>query len=382
MVRRAARRAQHGGLVMKLALEGVGKTVEGEMHLADISCPFNSGINVLLGPTGAGKTSLLRLLAGLDRPSSGRILLDGQDITALGVKKRSVAMVYQQFVNYPSLTIYENIASPLRQGATRVPAAEIDGRVREAARLLHIDNLLDRMPNQLSGGQQQRTAIARAIVKGADLLLLDEPLVNLDYKLREELRIELRSLFAKRDTVVVYATTEPSEALLLGGDCVVLDRGRALQSGPTLQVFHHPATTRVGELFSDPPMNLLEATIDHGHVRLAPELAFPLPAHMRDLAPGRYRLGVRPNHVTLQTAGAEGVAIDAQVDLAEISGSETYLHLRHHDLAFIAQVKGVHAFELGAPARVWLDRARLFAFDAESRLVGAPGNGIAAGTGG
>src|SRR4051812_19843809 len=266
---------QHGGLVMQLIIDNLGKTVETEMHLAEISCAFGSGINVLLGPTGSGKTSLLRMLAGLDHPTTGRIQLDGRDITALGVKKRSVAMVYQQFVNYPSLTVYENIASPLRQGAKRVGAAEIDSQVREAARLLHIDNLLDRMPHQLSGGQQQRTAIARAIVKGADILLLDEPLVNLDYKLREELRIELRSLFARRDTVVVYATTEPSEALLLGGNCVVLDRGRVLQTGPTLQVFHRPATTRVGELFSDPPMNLLDATVDHGHVRLAPDVAFP-----------------------------------------------------------------------------------------------------------
>jgi glycerol transport system ATP-binding protein len=360
---------------MQLNLESIGKTVGGETHLAEISCPFTSGINVLLGATGAGKTSVLRLLAGLDRPTTGEILLDGKDITALGVKRRSVAMVYQQFVNYPSLTVYENIASPMRQGAKRVAAAEIDAQVRESARLLHIDNLLDRMPHQLSGGQQQRTAIARAIVKGADILLLDEPLVNLDYKLREELRIELRSLFAKRDTIVVYATTEPSEALLLGGNCVVLDRGRALQAGPTLQVFHHPATTRVGELFSDPPMNLLEAAIDQGQVHLASDLAFPLPPHMRELQPGRYRLGVRPNHVSLDNAGSQGVAIDATVDLAEISGSETYLHLRHQDLAFIGQVRGVHTFDLGAPARVWLDRTRLFAFDADGHLVGAPGKG-------
>jgi glycerol transport system ATP-binding protein len=357
---------------MKLSLENLGKTVGREMHLAEIACAFSSGINVLLGPTGAGKTSLLRLLAGLDHPTSGKILLDGQDITALGVKKRSVAMVYQQFVNYPSLTIHENIASPLRQGRTRVSESEIDSRVKEAAKLLHIDMLLQRMPHELSGGQQQRTAIARAIVKGADILLLDEPLVNLDYKLREELRIELRGLFARRDTIVVYATTEASEALLLGGNCVVLDRGRALQAGPTLDVFHRPAVTRVGELFSDPPMNLLDATVEQGRMRLAPDVAFPLPSHMRDLSPGRYRIGVRPNHLSLQSQGGDGVPIDATVDLAEISGSSTYLHLRHHDLAFIAEVKGVHALELGTPAKVWLDRSRIFAFDPEDRLVGAP----------
>ncbi|MBW8853518.1 MAG: ABC transporter ATP-binding protein, partial [Bradyrhizobium sp.] len=122
---------------MKLTLDNLGKVVSGEMHLADISCAFSSGINVLLGPTGAGKTSLLRLLAGLDRPTSGTISLDGKNVTALGVKQRSVAMVYQQFVNYPSLNVYENIASPLRQGRERVSAAEIDSRVQEAAKLLH-----------------------------------------------------------------------------------------------------------------------------------------------------------------------------------------------------------------------------------------------------
>jgi glycerol transport system ATP-binding protein len=362
---------------MKLELQNLGKTVEGDMHLAGIDCRLGSGINVLLGPTGAGKTSLLRLLAGLDRPTEGRLILDGRDITALGVKKRSVAMVYQQFVNYPSLTVYENIASPLRQ-AGGIAKSEIDRRVREAAGLLHIEPFLQRMPNELSGGQQQRTAIARAIIKGADLLLLDEPLVNLDYKLREELRIELSSLFVQRDMIAVYATTEPSEALLLGGTCVVLDKGRALQSGETISVFHHPATTRVGELFSDPPMNLLDATIGEGAVRLSGAVSFPLPAHMAGLQPGRYKIGVRPNHLLIASHGTDTAAIDATIDLAEISGSETYLHLRHGDLAFIAQVKGVHSFNLGAPLKVWLDRTRIFAFGADDRLVGAPSNGSGA----
>ena len=184
---------------------------------------------MLLGPTLAGKTSLMRLMAGLDRPTAGRVLVDGVDVTGQSVRKRSVAMVYQQFINYPTLTAYDNIASPLRlQG---VAAAEIDRQVRDTARLLHIDHLLDRLPAELSGGQQQRLAIARALVKRASLLLLDEPLVNLDYKLREELRAELRDLFARQQTTVVYATTEPLEALIMGGEVIVMDEGRVLQTG-------------------------------------------------------------------------------------------------------------------------------------------------------
>ncbi len=356
---------------MRLSLQAVGKTVVGEMHLADITADMASGLNVLLGPTGAGKTSLLRLIAGLDRPTAGRILLDDRDLTMLGVRKRKVAMVYQQFVNYPSFTVYENIASPLRQSGHH-DAKEIDRRVREAAALLQIESMLDRLPAQLSGGQQQRTAIARAIVKDADLLLLDEPLVNLDYKLREELRAEMRTLFAQRQTIVIYATTEPMEALLLGGTTMVLDRGRALQFGPTLGVYHHPVSTRVGEIFSDPSMNLLNARIAEGQLQLSDDVAFPLPMHMAGLTPGTYRIGVRATHISLSPAGMDAIPVLADVELAEISGSETFLHLRHRDLNFIGQVEGVHPFDLGAQVSVYLNRGRLYAFDNAGKLVGAP----------
>src|SRR4029077_4662393 len=168
--RRDARAAGAGGNLMTLALEKIGMRVGAAMYLEDIelSLPVSS-VTVLLGPTLSGKTSLLRIMAGLDRPTEGRVLLDGRDVTAVGVRKRNVAMVYQQFVNYPSFTVYENIASPLRL-AGKLAAAEIDRKVRETAAMMHIDGLLDRLPGQLSGGQQQRTAIARALIKQADLL--------------------------------------------------------------------------------------------------------------------------------------------------------------------------------------------------------------------
>ena len=193
---------------------------------------------MLLGPTLSGKTSMMRLLAGLDKPTTGRVLVDGKDVTGVDVRQRSVAMVYQQFINYPSLTVYENIASPLRvQGK---PRAEIDARGAEAARLLRLEPFLSARRSQLSGGQQQRTAIARAIVKGADLVLLDEPLANLDYKLREELREELPRIFEASGAIFVYATTEPTEALLLGGKTATLWEGRVAPVRRDAVVYRRP----------------------------------------------------------------------------------------------------------------------------------------------
>jgi glycerol transport system ATP-binding protein len=356
---------------VRLVLEDIHYAVGARPYLSGISLTFTAGLNTLLGPTGAGKTSLLRLIAGLEQPSQGRMLLDGRDITRQGVKERPVAMVYQQFVNYPAFTVYENIASPLRQGKQRLGQSEIDRRVRDAARRMHIEHLLDRLPGELSGGQQQRTAIARALVKQAAILLLDEPLVNLDYKLREELRGELRALFETSGTIVIYTTTEPQEALLLGGQVALLDEGWMVQTGPTLEVYRNPATTRAGEIFSDPPMNLMECSLDGGELALGPALRATLPAYAADLMPGRYVLGVRANHIAT-APWTDSIALEAEVELAEIGGSQTYLHLRHGPLQFVAEVSGVHSYALGARVPVFFDRTRLYLFDEARQLAGAP----------
>jgi len=207
---------------MQLVLEQIGKQVDTQTQLYPMDMVLREGgVTVLLGATEAGKTSLMRIMAGLDTPTQGRVSVDGVDVTGVPVRKRNVAMVYQQFINYPSLTVAQNIASPLKLRGE----SDIAQRVRRLAERLHIDAFLDRHPAQLSGGQQQRVALARALAKNAPLMLLDEPLVNLDYKLREELREELTQLFAVGDSTVVYATTEPSEALLLGGYTAVLHEG-------------------------------------------------------------------------------------------------------------------------------------------------------------
>lgn len=357
---------------MRLTLQSVTQVVNGQTHLYGIDLDLAPGsFNVLLGPTQAGKTSLMRLMAGLDHPSSGKVIVDGKDVTCVSVRKRDVAMVYQQFVNYPSFTVYENIAAPLRL-AKRLSAREIDAKVRSTAEMVHIEHLLDRLPAELSGGQQQRTAMARALVKGTSLLLLDEPLVNLDYKLREELRSEMRHIFSQGDTTVVYTTTEPQEALMLGGNAAVLDAGRLLQYGPALEVYHRPATVRASEVFSDPPINLIRASIGVEGCRLSAGVTIPLAKHMRSLPPGDYRVGVRANHVDVVARTEHGGIIPATVELAEISGSETYIHARHGDFTLVALVEGVHEYSLGETVNLYLDPRRLFVFNSTGELVAAP----------
>src|SRR3954451_1435893 len=309
---------------MTLVLEHVGQDVGAEVCLRDVSMTLERGsLNVLLGQTLAGKTSLMRLMAGLDSPSRGRVLVDGRDVTGWPVQRRSVAMVYQQFINYPSLSVYENIASPLRvQG---LPRAEIESRVRDAARLLRLEPYLDRKPLNLSGGQQQRTAIARALVKRADLVLLDEPLANLDYKLREELREELPRVFAASGAIFVYATTEPGEALLLGGQTATLFEGRITQFGPTAQVYRRPDDLVTAQVFSDPPLNTIPA------VKTGPTVTLDTGVNMRAVGAfatvpdGRYTVGFRAHHLALEPAVADGLALAAVVSVAEITGSESFV---------------------------------------------------------
>ena len=241
---------------MTLTLENVSHVVGAETHIYPTSLTLEKAtMNVLLGPTLSGKTSLMRLMAGLDKPTKGRITWNGEDVTGKRVQDRKIAMVYQQFINYPAMTVYDNIASPMR--LMGLDKAEIDNRVRKTAELMKLTPMLGRKPLELSGGQQQRCALARALVKNAGLVLLDEPLANLDYKLREELRDEIPRIFEEAGSIFVYATTEPEEALLLGGNCITLWEGMVTQFGPTAEVYRRPADAATARVFSDPPMNCL-----------------------------------------------------------------------------------------------------------------------------
>jgi len=359
---------------MSVTLDHVTRIVDGIPTIRDVSLTLQRGtLSVLLGPTLSGKTSIMRLLAGLDKPSSGRVLVDDKDVTGVDVRRRSVAMVYQQFINYPSLSVYENIASPLRvQGK---PRDEIEKRVAEAARLLRLEPFLKRTPLQLSGGQQQRTAIARALVKGADLVLLDEPLANLDYKLREELRTELPRIFEASGAIFVYATTEPSEALLLGGRTVCMWEGEVLQAGDTAKVYRRPDSMRVAQVFSDPPMNTVGIEKRDGLVHYSGGVTAPATGLYADLADGSYRVGFRPHQLGLaKSAVAGGHAFPTTVTVTEITGSESFVHMARNGMNWVSVLHGVHEYEPGDRLDAVLDPDNVFIFDAADRLVAAPGS--------
>ncbi|TPN57132.1 MULTISPECIES: ABC transporter ATP-binding protein [unclassified Mesorhizobium] len=354
-----------------LELRNVTKTVGAIEHIRDVSLTLQHGsLNVLLGPTLSGKTSLMRLMAGLDVPTSGSVWFDGQNVTGMPVQKRKIAMVYQQFINYPAMTVYENIASPLRVAG--IEQAKIDSQVREAAALLKLTPYLDRTPLNLSGGQQQRTALARAIVKNASLVLLDEPLANLDYKLREELRAELPRIFAAAGTIFVYATTEPHEALLLGGNTATLSEGQITQFGPTIDVFRKPVDLVTAKTFADPPLNTIVLAKKGADFLLEGGVKLPVPPELVGIADANYTVGFQPHHLSLERPNALAVPVRAKVTITEITGSESFIHLDFADARWVMLSHGILDFEPDDAIDVFIDPRHIMVFDEHGRAVTAP----------
>jgi glycerol transport system ATP-binding protein len=353
---------------MALELRNLAKRVGAETHIHETSLVLaEKGFNILLGTTLSGKTTLMQLMAGIDQPSSGEIWFKGKNVTGTPVQKRNVAMVYQQFINYPNFTVYENIASPLR--VAKVPKAELGDRVAQVAALMQLAPMLKRMPSELSGGQQQRVAIARALVKDADLVLLDEPLANLDYKLREELRDELPKLFAGRDCTVVYATTEPGEALLLGGHTALLHEGRVVQYGPTSEVYRKPDNLLAAEVFSDPPINTAAITKTGQKIVVAGALEWEVGSRLAAVPDGPYTIGIRPHHIQPRAISGDGVPIRGRVVVTEISGSESVIRFELAGHAWVSQSHGVHRLEVGQEAQLYVDVGRAIFFDPSGKMV-------------
>ena len=351
---------------MSLELRNVEKKVGLNTHIYSTNLRFEKNtINILLGSTLAGKTTLMQIMAGLDKPTSGEIWFNGENVTGKEVQKRNCSMVYQQFINYPNFTVFENIASPLK--ITGVKSDEIKERVGKVAELLKLSAMLNKKPDELSGGQQQRTALARALVKDSDLILLDEPLANLDFKLREELREELPKLFEDRDCIVVYATTEPLDALMIGGNTATLLEGRIIQYGETLNVYNKPENLISAKVFSDPPMNIAEIN-KSGEMIKWKDYNFQWKSNIK-IKDGDYKIGISPHNITTYKEGNNSVEINGKVLISELSGSESLIHFTNGKLNWVSLSNGVQQKNIGENTKLFMNVDEFLYFDANNRLV-------------
>ena len=354
---------------MTLVFKDVSLDVGGQTHIFPTHIELaKAGFNILLGTTLSGKTTLMQIMAGLVKPTTGEIWFDGKNVTQMPVQKRNVSLVHQQFINYPNMNVFENIASPLR--IVGMDKVKIRQRVESIAELLKMTPMLGRNPSELSGGQQQRTALARALVKDADLVLLDEPLANLDFKLREELREELPKIFEDRGCCVVYATTEPMEALLLGGHSVCLHEGRVTQFGKTSHIYRQPENLRSAKVFSDPPINTASIIKKGSRIALNDTVSWPLPKNLQKMIDGPYTLGIRPHHITPVKPAGNSAKIDGKILVSELSGSESTIHFTFDELSWVSQASGIHAFDIDTTTSFYIQTGNCLYFDNNDRLVG------------
>ncbi|BBM88592.1 ABC transporter ATP-binding protein [Spirochaetota bacterium] len=356
---------------LSLTEVGIKNSAGREMTKLSLTFPPRS-FNVILGRSNAGKTNLMRVLAGLDKPSSGRIQYDGIDVTSQSVRSRDIAMVYQEFINYPTLTVYENIASPLR--VKKLSKQEIKTRVEHVANLLRLDKFLDRKPKELSGGQQQRVSIARALIKEAKYIFLNEPLANLDYKLREELRIEIKDLLRKQGATVFYATTDPIEPLFFDDYILLMKKGTILQYGKAREIYKNPANLDGMLLYHDPPVNVITATVK------AKRLSHTLSAEKikTTLSDGTYKLAIRAQHMTVIASRSKSIKLivtpskpfSLKVTLSEVRGSQTLIHLENKtNPTVLSLVTGVHLVNIGATIDFCFDWDKVCCFDETGQRI-------------
>ncbi len=354
---------------MKLVIDNLTFKPEKEYFLNKVSLKFEAGkLYTLLGRTLSGKTSLLKTIAGLQPIDTGNITFEGKDFSSIPVWKRNVAMVYQQFINYPHLSVYENIAFPLKQ--RKMKTSDIENEVSVAINKVGLHGFEKRKIQELSGGQQQRVALARSLVKKAKILLLDEPLVNLDYKLREDLRDEFKNIFSSdfsSHSILIYASTDPLEAMQLNGDIIVLDEGEILQSGTAKDVFENPENIKVAEITNDPAMNVIKGSIDSNKIILNENVQFDIPEHVKTIQAGTYHFGIRASDMILDDNG-----FDFNVDIAEISGSETFLHLHQNELNMVLLMEEVRNFNDNDKVKINFNLNKLYVFDEKGNLLFSP----------
>jgi glycerol transport system ATP-binding protein len=279
-------------------------------------------------------------------------------------------MVYQQFINYPHLNVFENIAFPLKQ--RRLDPQKIKDEVFKSLKLVGLEGYEKRKIQELSGGQQQRASVARSLVKNAKILLLDEPLVNLDYKLREQLREEFKNIFVNGlsdESIVIFSTTDPREAMELNGEVIVLDEGRVIQVGAAKEIFENPINLKVAAISNDPPMNILKVNIDSNKIKFE-DIEIDIPDHLFKLREKNFNFGIRASDVELNDNGFE-----FEVELAEISGSETLLHLARGNAKIIACIEEVMDFKIRDKVKINFKSNKAYAFDETGNLASSPFGG-------
>jgi multiple sugar transport system ATP-binding protein len=320
---------------------------------------------VLLGPSGAGKTTTLRVIAGLEKPDHGDILIDGESVMRQTPSERDVAFVFQQYSLYPTMSVYDNLAFPLRSPLRPAPEDVIRQRVEEAAGKLRISHLLARKTARLSGGEMQRVSIGRAIVRDPQIFLMDEPLSNLDAKLRESLRIELKHIQKTRRSTTLFVTHDQIEALTMADRIAVLREGRIVQIGTPHDIYDRPATTFVAQLVGSPRINLLDAGRENGAIHVANSPIMLPVGDTGPTLPPRFMLGVRPEHVQPRSDGP----FTGEIALVEPLGAETLLHIRAGDQTLISALPGMPHFRRGETIRFAIVRGRVHVFGADGQRI-------------
>ena len=353
---------------MNLIGENITYKPDDQFHLNDVSFNLKKGnLYTILGRTLSGKTTFLKTIAGLLNPDSGNLSFEDKDFSKIPVWERNVAMVYQQFINYPHLNVYENIVFPLKQ--RKLSEEKIKTDADEALKTVGLVGFENRKIQELSGGQQQRVALARSLAKNAKILLLDEPLVNLDYKLREQLREEFKRIFTKgfsQETILIYSTTDPQEVMELNGEVIVLDEGKVLQKGPAKEIFENPRNLKVAEISNDPPMNILNGIKSSDKLNFE-NISIKLPSHLQNLEDQNYNFGIRASEIKLDDEGEE-----FEIELAEISGSETLLHLKKGNSKVIALIEEVMNFKIHEKVKIKFNANKFYAFNNNEELVSSP----------
>jgi multiple sugar transport system ATP-binding protein len=341
-----------------VTLQNITKRFKNVTALRDVSFDIKDGeFFVLLGPTSAGKTTTLRVIAGLERQDQGSVLIDGEPVDDVTPSGRDIAFVFEQYSLYPLMTVYDNLAFPLRSPLRRVPEEQIRERVGTTAEKLRISHLIQRTTAHLSGGEMQRVSLGRALVREPEIYLMDEPLSNLDAKLREALRVELQHLQKAEGSTTLFVTHDQIEALTMGDRIAVLNRGRILQMGTPEDIYDRPASTFVAQLVGSPRINLVEAVCEDNTLYVSNStIRLSLPEGER--LPASLLLGVRPEDVRLHREGG----FVGEITLTEPLGVETIVHIRTGEQALLSLAPGMADVHVGDQARFNIVQERLHFF--------------------